>query len=261
VVYRAAYYKRQALSFHKDHIELKKGLFFRDHFRAAYLNIKKIQVLRYPGSDTGSLTFFVAGEKRLSEEEQKAQAAAGGLVGVVALAAAKNATAQQYSFTAHHIEGIDDKLAQLDAILQGIATPAILEAAAAQPAAAVEIREGGQSLGNSLFKLIAISTVTVVGIPLLLFTFPWTVVAVRRRRYRVDDYRVVVSWGVIYPTQESILFDRIDSLSHDERFLNKMFKNGNVTLLTAGSSSPDLILKNMPEHNDFYSDIRERYSS
>ncbi len=254
-LYCRVLYTHQHLHLFPDHVELHTGILWREQFRAAYLNVKKLRILRYPGCDRGSVTFFVAGEQRLSQEQQRTQAAAGGGLGALAQAMSH----KQYSFTGHFLAGIDDKLLRLDAILQGLATPASLEAGTALPPTEI-LREGGQSLGNSLFVLVAASILTVVGIPLLLFTIPWTIIAVRRRRYCVDALRVIVTWGVIYVAQESVLFDRIDSLAHSERFLNKLFKNGNVTLLTAGSSKPDLLLVNMPDHNGFYQDIRERYA-
>jgi uncharacterized membrane protein YdbT with pleckstrin-like domain len=69
----------------------------------------------------------------------------------------------------------------------------------------------------------------------------------------------VVSWGILYKRQASVLFNRIDTLRHGQKLLGKMFGNGDVTLFTAGSSSPDLELGALPDFNPFYDDIRKHY--
>jgi hypothetical protein len=40
--------------------------------------------------------------------------------------------------------------------------------------------------------------------------------------------------------------------------LNKMFKNGSVSIMTAGSSKPDLKLVDSPDYLRLYEVIRER---
>ena len=113
--------------------------------------------------------------------------------------------------------------------------------------------------GNSMFVLILVSTLTGVGLALLPFTIPFCVVAVRRKRYRVEAGRVVSTWGILYKRQASVLFNRVDTLRHGQGMLNKMFGNGEVTLMTAGSSKPDLVLGALPNHEGFYDEIRKHY--
>jgi len=101
----------------------------------------------------------------------------------------------------------------------------------------------------------------IVGIffpPLWLFT-PLVVMAVKRKSYRVEAERAVIEEGLLYRTHTSVLFDRIDSLKQNQGAMGKAFSNGSVTLFTAGSSRPDLVLSNTPEFKALYGAIRERY--
>ena len=75
----------------------------------------------------------------------------------------------------------------------------------------------------------------------------------------VETGRVVYESGVLYRRHESVLWSRIDALRRKRGFLNTMLGNGSVTLLTAGSSKPDLVLSAMPDCDDFYAELLENY--
>ena len=85
------------------------------------------------------------------------------------------------------------------------------------------------------------------------------VLVLRRRRYTVDRDRIVYSEGILYRKQTTVLYERIDAIRREQGFLNKIFKNGNVTILTAGSSKPDLVLKNCPDYLAFHEEIQRHY--
>jgi uncharacterized membrane protein YdbT with pleckstrin-like domain len=74
----------------------------------------------------------------------------------------------------------------------------------------------------------------------------------------VEDFRVVVKRGVLYRKQTSILLDRVDSLQQKQGVLNKVFRNGDVSIMTAGSSKPDLKIIDSPGYLALYQLIRER---
>lgn len=60
------------------------------------------------------------------------------------------------------------------------------------------------------------------------------------------------------PEMAEILLDRVDSLQKGQGPLNKMFKNGNVRIMIAGSSKPDLSIIDSPDYLALYQLIRER---
>ncbi|MEE2828118.1 MAG: PH domain-containing protein, partial [Myxococcota bacterium] len=90
-------------------------------------------------------------------------------------------------------------------------------------------------------------------------SLPLLVLVVRRRAYRIESDRIVYSSGILYRHQATVLFDRIDTIRHNQGALNKLFGNGNVTIMTAGSSAPDLVLRNLPSYLRFHQSIQERY--
>ena len=123
----------------------------------------------------------------------------------------------------------------------------------------MRVAEGRPSLGNALARLVILSLFIPPLLLLLPLTIPAVIVVTRRKSYFVDQERVAFCHGVFYRHQTSILHSRLDSLKKDERLLNKLFGNGNVTMLTAGSSKPDLVLRDAREFSTLYDAIRARY--
>jgi membrane protein YdbS with pleckstrin-like domain len=56
-----------------------------------------------------------------------------------------------------------------------------------------------------------------------------------------------------------VLYNRIDSIQQNQGALGKAFGNGRVTILTAGSSMPDLVVANVPDYQEVYDTVREYY--
>ena len=226
-------YKRQHLSFHDHHMEHRSGIFWRSHVYARYDDIKKIATRRYAGTTQGRLTVYVAGETQLQTSKGKA----GGVI--------------PNTFTAHYLSDVTPLEQTLDQLLQGRIEPAAVTAG------------GGAPTGTGFQPAAANSVVTLAlfGLlfPPLWLMIPYTVLAVRRRTYRVEAERAVIEEGILYRSHTSVLFERIDSLNQDQGVLGKAFGNGTVTLFTAGSSRPDLVLANTPDFKALYAAIRERY--
>ena len=223
---------KQRLRFHEHHVELEEGVLYRSHTYARYDDIKKVTVRRYAGTDTGRLTLFVAGETQIQTSKGPGPVIPN-------------------SFSAHYLADVSPFTTSLDALLQGR-----IEPEQATTALTVDERAEFQpSAANSL------ATLFMVGFffPPLWLLAPWSWLTVKRRQYRVEAERAVVEEGVVYRSHTSVLFDRIDSLKQGQGMVGKMFGNGNVTLYTAGSSQPDLVLRDCPEFDPLYTAIRARY--
>ena len=224
--------RKQHLRLHEHHVELEQGVLFRRHTYARYDDIKKVTVQRYAGTDAGSLTLFVAGETQI-------QTSKGGT------------TVVPNRFTANYLPDVTPFITSLDALLQGrISAPQVTTALTVGQAA-----EYQPAVANGLTTLFLIG----LFFPPLWLLAPWSVLALKRRRYRVEAERAVLEEGVVYRSHTSVLFDRIDSLKQGQGVLGKAFGNGNVTLFTAGSSQPDLLLRDCPEYETLYTAIRARY--
>ncbi len=246
--YRVFYFSVQRLELHDQHLFAQTGRLFQHQYFVRYPNIKKVQRTRYPGGGLGRLTVFVAGEQ-------------------IPPIAAKNKNAKQgqtagvrvpYAFTAHYIEDAEGVSDLLDEVMLGQTLPAPGARAQRQPSA---LKETQPAIANSLLVLVLFSVVTGIGVPLLPITIPWLVLAQKKKRYLAEDVRAVSCWGIVYKSRASILYDRIDSLKQSQGLLGKVFKNGKVTVLTAGSSQPDLVFADLPDHKPFYDVIRQRYGA
>lgn len=242
-IYSKLYSSRQRLRFHDHHVEAETGIIAKRFYLARYSNIKRTTATRYPGGEKGDLQIIVAGE----EEYQHA-----------------GATKQQQrlqkimrpcSFTARYLPAVRDTAALLDDILCGRVDP-VPDAVPAEPLEV--LTESPRSVANAVTRLLLFSILLVVPAVLLPITLPITILRVKRWRYRVDAARIVANRGILYRSESSILLDRVDSIQQSQGPLNKMFKNGNVTIMTAGSSKPDFKIIDAPAYLELYRIIRER---
>ncbi|MFT7515115.1 MAG: membrane protein YdbS with pleckstrin-like domain, partial [Candidatus Omnitrophota bacterium] len=96
----------------------------------------------------------------------------------------------------------------------------------------------------------------IVLLPIVLPIFLWRASLVR---YRIEPGRVLMRKGRLYRHQTSILFSRIDHIQTGRGALNKLFGNGNIVISTAGSSRPELVLRNVKGHEDFYRALQEHH--
>ncbi|MCW1883879.1 PH domain-containing protein [Luteolibacter flavescens] len=241
VIRSAIYHSNQRLSFHAHYVEAEQGIIAKRYYYARYGNIKRVKVTRYPGGATGDLQIFVAGEEAIQQAAQKNQ----GQKGLM----------KQCSFTSGFLSKADKQGLLLDDILCGRVDPR----PEALPAKVLPtLLEARRSAGNAIFSLIFLSILLVPLVVLLPITLPLTVMRVKRWRYRIETARIVKSWGMLYRSEESTLLDRVDSLQQSQGMVNKIFKNGNVTIMTAGSSKPDLHIIDSPDFLAIYQMIRER---
>ncbi len=241
LIHGMLYYSRQRLRFHDHHIEAEQGILAKRRYYARYSNVKRTKVTRYPGGADGDLEIFVAGEEELQQSvpQQKNQ----------------QRSMKPCAFSTGFLPAVGDQGLLLDDILCGRVEPAS-QAVAATPLEV--LLEARRSVGNAIVKLLFLSIILFPLIVLLPLTIPLTAIAVKRWRYRVEAARIVVSSGIFYRSEMSILLDRVDSLQQSQGPLNKLFRNGNVSIMTAGSSKPDLNLIDSPAYLKMYEVIRER---
>jgi uncharacterized membrane protein YdbT with pleckstrin-like domain len=234
---------RQKLRFHDHHVEAETGIIAKRFYLARYSNIKRTTVTRYPGSEKGDFQIFVAGEEEYqhtgaTKQQQKLQK-----------------IMRPCSFTTRYLPKVRETAALLDDILCGRVDP-VPDAVPAEPFEV--LTESPRSVANTVIRLLLFSILLVVPIVLLPITLPITIIRVKRWRYRVDAARILTNKGILYRSESSILLDRVDSLQQSQGPLNKMFKNGNVTIMTAGSSKPDFKIIDAPAYLELYRIIRER---
>ncbi len=233
------YYSRQRLRFHDHHIEAEQGILARRRYFTRYSNVKRTRVTCYPGGGEGELQIFVAAEEEVQQTIQQNKNQKGIL--------------KHCSFTSGFLAGVSGQGLLLDDILCG-RVHASPDAVADEPQAV--LLESPRSVGTAVTRLVLLSILLVPLIVLLPITLPTVVVRVKRWRYRIEAARIVRSWGVFYRSETSILLDRVDRLQQSQGPLNKLFRNGNVSITTAGCSKPDLDLTDSPDYLKLYEVIR-----
>lgn len=233
----AARIKRQHITFHDQHIEAQTGIFFRQHVYARYDNIKKVETVAIPFTEQGRFKIYVAGERIVQQQGQEGQQGAGIKI--------------PYSLEGSYVEDISTKVGATDALLLGLIEPR--EIVGEHPQNEDVLSTSTPAIPNAI-------------VPMLFFPPAWPFIPlvawkISVTRYEVETDRVVKRHGVLFKTVTSVLFNRIDSLQQNQGALGKMFGNGQVTILTAGSSAPDLTVANVPDYTDVYATIRKHYAS
>ena len=237
--YARAFYSRQTFSLQEHHIEATQGIITRHSYFTRYRNVKKNHVVQYPGGTEGSLQVFVAGEQIVGQQSKKK---------------GQTKVTIPCSFTLGYLPKVIEQNRLFDDILSG-RIEASPESVPLEPLPL--ITESKRGLGNSVFALICWSIILLPIALLLPLTLPLNIFAIKKWRYRVEAGRVVNSWGLLFKKQTSILLDRVDSLQQQQGPLNKMFKNGTISIMTAGSSKPDLIMPAAKSHQTVYQEIRK----
>lgn len=240
MAYAWIFYSKQTFSLQDHHLEAQQGILAKRFYFARYRNVKKTLVTRYPGGKSGSLQIFVAGEQIITSKSEQGK---GGKIPIPC------------SFTLGFLPEVLSQGNLLDHLLAGKVKNGSEDLEEPPRELVLESRRG---IGNSVFGLIAWSLVLVPLVVLLPLTLPLTILAKRRWRYRLEEDRVVSSWGLLFRKQASVLLDRVDSLQQRQGLLNKIFKNGSVSIMTAGSSKPDLVMPAAKDFHKLYQTIRER---
>ena len=75
----------------------------------------------------------------------------------------------------------------------------------------------------------------------------------------LEPYRLVLSWGLLYKSQKSIVFPKIDHINKRQGPLNKLFGTGTIIVNTAGSSFPELMIRNLKDYDDFFRILEDYY--
>ena len=240
-IYKSIYYDRSKLTFYKDFIYFTRGIFFKDFYYTLYDNIKDITTVKYPFSKLGSIKFNVAGEHIVQQ--------------------GKNQSMVSNHFKINYIDDIDTKNELIDIIFyqrpnaqQIIQIEQNIQSYSPKP-----ILFSKPDIANSLTGLIIVSVIIFPLIALLPITIPLTIWWVKVKSYSIQPYRVVAKSGILYKKQVSILFNKIDHINYSQGMLNKIFKNGNISINTTGSSTSELIISNIHNFREFYDVLKKYY--
>ena len=253
IIYKISYYKTSKFTFFKDYIYFTRGIFFKDFYYVLYDNIKDITTVKYPFSWQGSVRFDIAGERIVQEGE--------------------NQMFVSNHFKINYVEDIDikDELIdlifykrpdskQLSEIEQNIFSYSPRTIRISKPDAANSL--AGWILIGSIFSLLVYQFARIIFAPfiLLLITILIFVAwSVKVKSFSIQNYRVVAKSGILYKKQTSIIFNKIDHINFSQGVFNKIFRNGNITVNTTGSSAAELVIRDIPDYKEFYETLKEYY--
>ena len=240
-VYKSIYYNRSKLKLFKDYVYFQKGIFFQKKYYSLYGDIKDIKTTRYPLSKLGSIQFNVAGEHLKKQGKNKAI----------------KAIKKSHSFKINYVPEIETKDDLIDLIFfkrpnRGEVKEIEENIEDYKPET---ILTSNPDFGNALVMGM------IPGFIAFPITIPLIIWWIKRKSYHLQSYRVVARSGIVYRRQTSIVFNKIDHISHSQQMLNKIFKNGDITVNTAGSSKPELIIKSIPDFREFYKKLKSKYEN
>jgi membrane protein YdbS with pleckstrin-like domain len=247
-IYKTVFYRKSVLQVFEDYVYFRKGIFFRTYYYALYDNIKDISVLKHPFSDHGSIKFNIAGEH--VQQQQKRQ-------GIRQSGQQRYQGTISNSFKIVYVDKISNKDEMFDLIFYK--RPRAPEIAQMEQSIegirSAEFISAKPDLANTLAVYLIFSLFIW---PLILF-LPLVIMSVRARSYSIEQFRVVARSGILYKKQISVIFKKIDHINQSQGMLNKIFKNGNITINTAGSSKAELMVFNIPNYDEFYGKLKENY--
>ncbi len=239
-IYKFSYYHKSKLTFYKDFIYFRRGLFFVESYYTLYNNVKDITTIKYPFSKLGSIKFNVAGEHSTQ---------------------GKNQSVMSNHFKINYINDIEIKDELIDLIFYH--RPDIQRIKQIEQNIQNYFQEpillSKPDLANSLVGLIIISLIIFPLVILLPLTIPLILWRVKVKSYLIQPYRVIAKSGILYKKQISIVFNKIDHINQSQSMFNKMFNNGNITINTVGSSIPELVISNIHNFREFYGVLKKYY--
>lgn len=236
-------YKRAYIRIGKEGLYMRIGWIFQREYFVKNDNVKDIKSVRYPFSSAGTLQFNIAGEQVQSS--------------------GNSGSPQRvpYHFSLAYIQGEHGILHIHDSILDPILANTPPEKASTPQKASADEISTQPAKANDLSVIVLMH---MLAFPLLL-VLPLSVLGrviwLRYVSYTIQSQRVVARSGIVYRTQTTIVFSRIDYIKQSQGLLNKTWRNGTIYIYTTGSSTAELIIKNSPDYQEFNAQLKQRYAS
>jgi len=210
-------------------------------------NVKDITTIAYPWDSAGIVQFNVAGEQiqQSTGNQSKRRIPNHFRVG--------------YINSEKGIKHLHDNV--LDVVLDELPDKTQFKSLHKQPQNTEPLRVSRPMLSNDVFVIVALHVIVFPLILILPISLLVRIVWLRAIRYQVESNRVVRQSGIVYRSQTSIINKRIDYMKHGQRFINKLFNNGDVYIYTTGSSTAELTLRNASDYMQLHTDLNNAYES
>lgn len=265
-IYKVIYYKRSKILFYEDYLYFTRGIFFVDHYFVRYDDLKDVETKKFPLSNKGNIKLNVSGETIVKTQN--------------------STKITSHSFTMYFAKDVPYLNSIIGTIMYRGYIQDIEKVKESSKQIASEIKYSVRPhLANCLaYHVLAILLLLTIGVfgfhwvstqepdilshtELLLSLFAiavsiWfiiTVIIIKVISYKIHSYVVCKYYGVIYRKCLSIPFNKIDFINSNQNAVNKVFKTGNVTINTIGSSVSELTVANISSFNKFYEVIKSNY--
>lgn len=245
-IYDTFYYKQSTLTLYKDKLILKQGLLNISESHARFDNIKELKATKWPLTTSGSLQIIIAGDQ-IPQEQKNGQNST------------NNYKLQQFDnrLTINYLPGVHNLAELLERFFQDkIDTKNYDRGMELEKCTQEVLYTTRPSLANDLTGLIFVS----IFIWPLFLLIPFSIWEIKKREYLLEKDRVVERKGIINITKTSLLYSKIDNMNVLQGLFHKVFKNGSITLETAGSLMPEMVISNINDYQSVYEMIKEKYT-
>jgi len=259
--YRKIYYNNSNLIFYEDYIYFKKGILSKEEYFVLYDDIKDITTVQYPFSNKGKIVFNVAGEtvtKTRQGECRRSNAFAINYVGDITVL-------DELIDTIFYKRPDHSKIEEIKAGLRNTSLAPLYKSTPLLASYLVPTFIGLVVLdiiilgGVNFFAYTITNSAYLVVFVLNTLIVSLIVISTKAISYNMDSYRVYARSGIVFKKQLSIIYDKIDFVNFTQGPTNKMFGNGNITVNTAGSSKPEMVIGNIKDYRKFYEMLKEHY--
>ena len=218
IIHNAVYYPHCHVELFDEHLSIKKGILFQERQYVAYDQLRSVATTRYPFRSTGTLALVPGSTSTLSLPYLN-------------------------EVTELH-EELDDRLHARP--MRPTRQPDELDR--------TELSRRTPKARNGILKatVLTLTIALITLLPaLLIYLFA------RRTDIIVEKGRVRRLRGLLYRTTKTVLINRIDQLLTDRGPVHTLFRNGQVSVLTVGSTIPELILGPIPDDQQLYDELEE----
>lgn len=244
LVFSYLYYNFQKLEVFKTSIYIRSGIptLFTHHFYTVSNHIKDVISIKYPLTHRGKLQLNIAGESLVNAGESQ--------------------TTQSNKVSINYIDNVQKKHLILDTIFFNLPHKKDFEELIKKSEAesSQEIMHAQPAMMNSFVTNILICLIIVPLIVLLPFILIYIAIYISRTRYTITKDRVIHRSGIFFITIITISHKKIDHINLSQGMFHKLFGNGTITVHTISSSAPEMTIRDIPNYETFYTELKNRYS-
>lgn len=239
IIYAFVFYSKMNLQILDNSVKSSKGIFFRETTFAHFVHIKDSSSTQYPFSTSGNISINIAGESAGEEEGSQFKI-------------------WDFAISLSYIENIRQLHEKLDEKLSQ--HPFILNQSSQKLTINTDIiAEYKVSLPLDLISSIFTSIITMVAIPFLPITIPYTIAANKNKKYTLKSWRILEEKGVFYKQLTTVLYNRFDHINKNQNLVSGIFGVGNVQIFTTGTSKAELTAGGVIGYEEVYRELEGLY--